>query len=291
MKIIIVGCGEVGESLAAELVNVGNSITVVDISAAKVSSVTSKLDVMGVVGNGATHTTLKEAGIGSADLLIAVTGSDELNLLCCTVAKRHGKCKVIARIQNPEYSSEAEYLKDELGLAMVINPEYAAAEEIARVLRFPAANKIETFSRGRVELIEFKLPDGSPIVGMSVWEVISKLKCDILVCAVERNDEAYIANGNFVFESKDVISIVASPRDAADFFKKIGYKSQAVRTAMIIGATKMSHYLLNILSRYAISFKVVDKDMAVCEEFSTQHKRAMVIHGDETDQELMREEG
>ena len=291
MKIIIVGCGQVGEALAAELGGTGNSITVVDLSASKIASITSRLDVMGVVGNGATHTTLKEAGISNADLLIAVTESDELNLLCCTIAKRHAKCKVIARIQNPEYSSEAEYLKDELGLAMVINPEYAAAEEIARVLRFPAANKIETFSKGRVELIEFKLPEDSSLVGMSVWEVISKLKCDILVCAIERGDEAYIANGDFIFEGKDVISIIASQKKAADFFKKIGYTNQSIKSAMIIGATEMSHYLCTVLQKSGISLKVLDKDLSVCEDFSTKHQRVTVIHGEETDQELMIEEG
>jgi len=144
MNIIIVGCGQVGETLAAELGSEGNDITVIDLSPEKIYSITSKLDVMGATGNGATLTTLNEAGIEKADLLIAVTGSDELNLLCCLIAKRHGKCRVIARIQNPVYNSEISYLKNELGLAMVINPEYAAAEEIARILRFPAASKIET---------------------------------------------------------------------------------------------------------------------------------------------------
>ena len=152
MNIIIIGCGKVGETLAAQLNEEGNNITVVDVSAESVRELVDHYDVMGVVGNGATHTVQKEAGIDTADLFIAVTGSDELNLLCCTVAKRSSKCQTIARVKNPIYSAEAPYLKEELGLAMVINPEYAAAQEIARVLRFPSAINIETFAKGKVEL-------------------------------------------------------------------------------------------------------------------------------------------
>ena len=161
------------------------------------------------VGNGATHSTQQEAGINDADLLIAVTGSDELNLLCCLVAKKAGNCQTIARIKDPEYSAEAPFLKDELGLAMVINPEYAAAEEISRILRFPSAIKIDTFSKGRVELLKFKLPENSRLVGMSVRDVISKLHCDILVCTIERGTESFIAKGNFTFEGKDIPSHIS----------------------------------------------------------------------------------
>ena len=167
MNIIIVGCGKVGTTLAAQLREDGNDITVIDLSSERIKAVTSKIDVMGVVGNGATHTVQKEAGIKKADLLIAVTDSDELNLLCCMIAKKSGKCEVIAKLQNPEYSTESEYLRQELGLAMVINPEQAAAEEIARVIRFPVATKIETFSKGKVEFIKFKIPDGCPISNMT----------------------------------------------------------------------------------------------------------------------------
>ena len=291
MNIIIVGCGQVGETLAAELGGEGNNITVIDLSSDKVNSITSKLDVMGVVGNGATHTTQKEAGIESADLLIAVTNSDELNLLCCMIAKRHGKCRVIARLQNPEYSSESSYLKDELGLAMVINPEQAAAEEIARVLRFPAANKIETFAKGRVELLKFRLPENSSIIGLSVKDVVVKLKCDILVCTVERENETYIANGDFVFEGRDLISIIASPKKAANFFKKIEIGAHSTKSVIIVGAGETSHYLCDTLKKSGISVKVIDKDLKLCEKFSSRHEEVIVINGDETDRELLVEEG
>lgn len=291
MDIIIVGCGQVGETLAAELGEEGNNITIVDLSAEKISTITSKLDIMGIVGNGATHTTLREAGIEDADLLIAVTDSDELNLLCCLVAKRHGKCQVIARIQNPVYNSESSYLKNELGLAMVINPQHAAAEEIARVLRFPAANKIETFAKGRVELLKFRIPDGSMLVGMSVKTIIGKLKSDVLICTCEREDTSHIVNGDFVFEKHDLISIIASPSNASDFFKKIGIKDHSVKDAFIIGAGHITYYLCDILRKSGISIKVIDRSPEKCDELAALHNDVTVICGDETDQELLIEEG
>ena len=291
MNIIIVGCGKVGQALAAQLNEEGNNITVVDLSATKVNHITSHYDVMGVIGNGATHATQTEAGINNADLLVAVTGSDELNLLCCLIAKKAGNCQTIARIKNPEYSADAPFLKDELGLAMVINPEYAAAQEIARVLRFPSAIKIDTFAKGRVELLKFRLPESSRLVGMSVKEVITKLHCDILVCTVERGNESYIANGDFVFNEKDIISIIASPKNASDFFKKIDFRLHSVKDAIIVGGGKITHYLCNILQKTGISVKVIEKDRSKCEALCTSFPEISVIRGDGSDKEVLMEEG
>ena len=235
MNIMIVGCGKVGQTLARQLNEDENNVTVIDTDAKLVADVTARMDVMGYVGNGATHTLQQEAGIDKTDLLIAVTGSDELNLLCCLIAKKARDCHTIARVKNPAYSTETAYLKDELGLAMVINPEHAAAAEIARVLRFPSAIKIETFAYGRVELFKYKIPEGSRLAGMAVKDVVAKLACDVLVCTVEREDETYIANGNFVFAEKDIISVIASPKNASEFFKAIGYRNRAVRTVMAVG--------------------------------------------------------
>ena len=261
MKIIIVGCGSVGRTLAQKLNADGNDVTVVDMSAEKVNTLTSRCDVMGIVGNGATHTVQREAGIETADLLIAVTNSDELNLLCCIVAKKEGKCKTIARLKNPEYSKDAEYLRKELGLAMVINPEYAAAEEIARVLRFPTALTIEPFAKGKVELIKFKLPQESLLVGLSVKEVVVKYHAELLVCTIERGDEAYIANGDFVFQEKDVVSIVATPKHAHEFFTNIKRKGHSIKNAMVVGGGIITHYLCDILERSSIALKIIEKDL------------------------------
>lgn len=291
MNIIIVGCGKVGSTLAEQLNEDGNNITVIDMNAAKVESITNRYDIMGIVGNGATHMVQQQAGIYDADLLIAVTGSDELNLLCCLIAKKAGNCQTIARVKNPDYSTEAPYLKNELGLAMVINPEYAAAAEIARVLRFPSAIKIDTFAKGKVELLKFRLPEKSRIVGMSVKEVVTKLHCDVLVCTAERGDDAYIANGDFVFEEKDVISIIASPKNADDFFRKIDYKMHSVKDAMIAGGGEITHYLCDILHRSGISIKIIERDKSVCEELCSLWPDVAVINGDATDQSLLLEEG
>ena len=291
MNIIIVGCGKVGQTLAQQLNEEANNITVIDLDPAIVNDLTSRYDIMGVAGNGATHLKQQEAGIKEADLLIAVTGSDELNLLCCLIAKKAGNCQTIARVRNPEYSLEAPYLKEELGLAMVINPEAAAAAEIDRVLRFPSAITIETFAKGRVEILKFRLPEGSPLVNCAVKEIVSTFRCDVLVCAVERGDEAFIANGDFVFEEKDVISIIASPRNANEFFRKIKYKTNSVKNAMIVGGGEITYYLCERLHKAGISAKVIEKDRKRCEELCTLWPEVIVINGDAVDQEVLIEEG
>lgn len=290
MNIIIVGCGKVGQTLAAQLNEEGNNVTVVDTDAALVGRIASHLDVMGVTGNGATHAIQDEAGVKNADLLIAVTGSDELNMLCCLLAHKESSCKTIARIKKPEYSSDVRFLQEELGLAMVINPEQAAAAEIARVLRFPSAIKIDTFAKGRVELLKFRLPDGSPLVGKSVKDIAIKFGCDVLICTVERGDEVYIANGNLIFSDRDVISLIAAPRNAADFFRKIGYKMRSVKDVMIAGGGAISHYLTETLRRSGIAVKIIEKDPQVCEELCARWPDVTVVCGDASDQDLLLEE-
>ncbi len=293
MNIIIVGCGKVGEALADQLNEEGNNITVIDKSAQKVHDMSERYDVMGVSGNGATHAVQQEAGISRADLLIAVTGSDELNLLCCLIAKKAGNCQTIARVRSPQYSSEAPYLKDELGLAMVINPELAAAAEIARVLRFPAALKIDTFAKGRVEMVKFRLPENSRLVGYAVKEIATKLKCDVLICTVERGDEAFIANGDLVFEEKDVISLIAPPKNSLEFFKKIGYKMNSAKDIMIVGGGEITHYLCEIMHRSGnMKIKIIEKDPARCGELNeVLPKGISIIQGDAADEDILLEEG
>ncbi|MBO5884111.1 MAG: Trk system potassium transporter TrkA [Clostridia bacterium] len=291
MNIIIVGCGKVGQNLAEQLNEEGNNITVIDQDAGILKEVCGRYDLMGVMGNGATHSVQVEAGINDADLLIAVTGSDELNLLCCLIAKKAGHCQTIARVQDPVYNIEAPYLKGELGLAMVVNPELAAAEEIARILRFPSAIKIDTFAKGRVELLKFKLPEKSRLVGMSVKEVVTKLHCDVLVCTVERDDGAYIAKGDFVFAEKDIISIIATPKNANDFFKAIDCKTHSVKNVMVIGGNKMTEYLCEILQKHPIDIKVIEKDRNVCNHLSDIWGDVSVINGDASDKGTLLEEG
>ena len=291
MNIIIVGCGKVGETLAAELNLGGNNVTIIDRDAAKVKSIANKLDIMGVIGNGASRTTQKEAGIDDADMLIAVTGNDELNLLCCIVAKKSAGCRTIARLKNPEYSTDAPYIKNELGLAMVITPELAAAKEIARILNFPSAIKVDIFAKSRVELLTFKLPEDSRLAGMSVKDASMKLKTGVTFCTIERGDDAYIANGNFVFEGKDVISIIASPKQAKDFFSKIDYKIQPIKDALIVGGSAISYYLISLLEKSGISCTVIEKDVARCNELATEFEKATIINADPSDEDTLKEEG
>lgn len=290
MNIIIVGCGKVGQTLAAQLNEEGNNITVVDTDAARVNRLATQLDVMGVTGNGATHAVQSEAGVENADLLIAVTGSDELNMLCCLIAHKESRCKTIARIKKPEYGDDIRFLQEELGLAMVVNPELAAAAEIARILRFPSAIKIDTFAKGRVELLKFRLPEGSPLIGKSVRDIVAKLGCDVLICTVERGEQAYIANGDLVFADRDVISLIASPRNASEFFRRIGYKIRSVKDVMIAGGGEIAHYLTEMLRRAGIAVKIIEKNPQVCEELSARWQDVTVVCGDASVQDLLLEE-
>ncbi len=291
MKIIIVGCGQVGRTLAKELIREGNDVTVIDTSAEKIKAVTNSIDVMGIVGNGASHLTQAEANVKGADLLIAVTDSDELNLLCCIIAKKEGDCHTIARVRDHAYNKEANYLKDELGLAMVINPELEAAEDIARVLRFPTALAIEPFAKGRVELIKFKLPEESELCGMTVKDAIAKYKYDVLFCSAERGDEVFVTKGDFVFSGKDVISMIAPPRRAAAFLGKIGLKGSAVSSAIVVGGGEVTHYLCELCSEKGIKLKVIDHNRDVCKKLAADFPDVTVIHGDTAEQETLLEEG
>ena len=291
MNIIIVGCGKVGATLAAKLNAEGNNVTIIDQDGDKVKAIANKLDIMGVIGNGASRSVQKDAGVDKTDLLIAVTGNDELNLLSCLVAKKSSNCRTIARLKDPEYNMDAPYFKNELGLAMVINPELAAAKEIARVLNFPSAIKIETFAKGRVELLKFKLPKDSQLVGMSVKDVAIKLRSTITFCTIERGDEVYIANGNFVFEEKDIISFIASPQKAKAFFKKIDYQIEPIKDALIVGGGPITYYLCNLLEGSGISCTVVEKNAARCNELATEFEKVTIINADPSDEDVLREEG
>ena len=291
MNIIIAGCGKVGRALAEQLSREGHDITVIDVREQLVENISTSYDVLGIVGNGASFNVQSEAGIRDADLLVAVTGQDELNLLCCLIAKKAGGCHTIARVSNPVYSREISFIREELGLSMTINPEYAAATEIARILRFPSAIKIDTFSKGRVELIKFLVPENSPIDNCCLIDISHKIKTDVLVCAVERKDEVVIPNGCFVIKAGDTISIVASPTKARDFIKEIGVRAHQVGNAMIVGGGTMAYYLAEQLLSMGIHVKIIERDEERCEQLSELLPKAMIIHGDATNQNILLEEG
>ncbi len=292
MNIIIVGCGKVGEKLAERLsAENEHDITVVDLRANKVQELTDSLDIMGIAGNGASLDILMEAGVEDADVLIAVTGSDELNLLTCIVAKKAGDCQTIARVRKPEYRQSVGLLKDDLGLAMIINPEQTAANEIARALRFPSAIQIDTFAKGRVEILQFKLQKGSVIDGIRLADMRQIVKCNVLVCGVERGEQAFIPGGNFMLHEGDYVSIVASPADGAEFFRKIGIKTNKVKNAIIVGGGETAYYLAIQLLQTGIDVKIIEKNTGRCEELCKLLPKATIINGDGTDRRVLLEEG
>ncbi len=291
MQIIIVGCGNVGSTLAEQLSKEGHNITAIDIDAHRVETVANQYDVMGVVGNGASFSVQNEAGIGEADLMIAVTASDELNMLSCLIAKKAGGCSTIARVRNPIYNKEIAFIKEELGLSMVINPEYAAACEIARLLKFPSAIKVDSFAKGRVELLKCKINEGSVLHGRPLTYLSSGLHCEVLICAVQRGEEVFIPDGNFELQEKDVISMVASSRKANEFFKKIGMTTNRIKTCMIIGGGETTYYLAKQLLPMGIRIKIIEQSKERCNELSELLPQAMIIHGDGTERNLLQEEG
>lgn len=291
MQIIIVGCGKVGRTLAEQLQEEHTDITLIDISQEKINSVSDDIDALGIVGNGASINTLMEAGIETADILIAVTASDELNLLCCLIAQKTGHCQTIARVRNPVYSNELEFIKERLGVTMIINPELAAAQEISRLLRFPSAIKIDTFARGKVELLKFKVMPEFGLDGMSISNLSETFRCDILVCAIESRGNVSIPNGNHILHDGDMVSILAAPQNAAQFFKKIGLKTHQVKNTIIVGGGTISYYLASALLSMKINVKIIEQDKARCEVLSELLPNATIINGDGTDRALLLEEG
>lgn len=291
MKIIIVGCGKVGTTLAEQLNRENHDITLIDCNSEALQSVSDSTDVMSVTGNGAVYQVQMEAGIKGADLLIATTNSDELNMLCCLIAKKAGNCHTIARIRNPEYSAEINYIREELNLSLAINPELAAAREIARLLRFPNAIKIELFAKGRIELLKFLIPEHSILDRMKVMDVVSRLKSNVLICAVERGADVVIPDGNFEMRSGDKISFIAPHADCADFFRKAGIVNNTVSTAMFVGGGKLTVYLAKALADAKIKIKIIEQDEERCRILSELLPHAMIIHGDGSDQKLLLEEG
>lgn len=291
LNIIIVGCGKVGAALVQQLSREGHDITVIDKDAAAIAELENLYDVLGIVGNGASYSVQMEAGIEKTDLLIAVTESDELNLLCCTVAKRVGDCAAIARVRTPDYSREVGYLRDRLGLAMIINPEMEAAREAARVLCLPTALEIDSFAHGQVEMIQFKIPEGNVLDGMTIAHLGQTITNDVLICAIERGGEVCIPSGSFRMQRGDVLSFISPRRTTRAFLEAVGFRTNRVKNAMIIGGGKCAYYLAHLLLHMGIEVKIIEINRARCEELSVLLPGAVIINGDGTDEELLREEG
>ena len=291
MKIIIIGTGKVGFSLAEQLLNEKHDITIVDTQDSALHRATDALDIMSVKGNGVSTDTLREAGAEDADLLVAATNSDEVNMVCCLTAKHLGAKYTIARIRNPEYNLGLHELKKNMGIDMVINPENATAVEISRLLRFPSAANIETFCRGRVELMGFRLLEGDFLVNQPLHALSAQVKqLSLLVCAVDRDGEVTIPNGSFVPQVGDKLYLIGRPTSLDQFFRLLGRYSPKVKTVFIVGGGKISVYLTAILEKMKMRVKIVELSEKRCRLVSEMMPRTTVICGDGTDQELLESE-
>lgn len=290
MNIVIVGCGKVGTSIANELNTEGHNIVVIDINGGAVQKLSESIDVLGIEGNGATYEVLMEAGAENADLVIAATARDEVNLYTCLMAKAAGVRHTIARVRNPEYKNDLFRVKDQLGLSMSINPELTAALEISRLLRFSAAIEIDTFSKGLVDLIKVVVPEKSLISDKQVSQ-IDLLKGKVRIASVERDGEVYIPNGDFIIKSGDRISVAAKPETAAKFFKKISIAIGRSKDVILLGGGKVTFYLAQKLLKSGANVKIIEKDAKRCEFLADALPEAVIIHGDCMDQHLLLSEG
>lgn len=289
LKIIIVGNGKVGLTLAQHLSEENHDVTIIDTDPETLKRASDTLDVMCIRGNGASSAVLSEAGAESADVVIAATGSDELNMICGQVAKRLGAGYVIARIRNADYTSDLTSFKKDLGIDMTINPEQATAIEISRLLRLPTAANIETFYRGRVELVGFRLQKDDFVVGKTLAAL--KLQgLSILFCAVERGDTAFIPHGNFQLQEDDMVYVIGEPFGISRFFRELGRYAPRIRNVFITGGGRITHYLVSLLDKLGMHTKIVESDKARCRHLAEVLPRSLIIHGDGTDQELLEAE-
>lgn len=291
MKIILVGGGKVGTALARQLSEEGHNVTVVDTNKPRVEHISETYDVMGIVGNGASIATLYEAGIEEADVFIAITGSDELNLLCCMFAKKAGHCHTIARVRNPSYSHELEFIKKQIGISAIVNPEMAAAVEISHLLRFPGASKIDTFADGRVRLIKCALTEAQGMDGMAIREISTRLGSDVLICAVERGSEVLIPNGNFVLRNGDQVTFLATQEKAREFFQKIHLPVRPVKNALIVGGGAIAFYLSQELLENKVRVRIVERDPARCLQLAEELPEAQILNEDGSNREFLLSEG
>ena len=291
MDIVIAGDGAVGYALSQRLGLEGHSITIIENDREILSHTLETLDVMGILGNGASLDVQVKAGVPDADLLIAATSSDELNMICCITAKHLGAKHTIARIRNPEYLKQLTMFTEQFGLSMVINPEMETAREINRVLKFPAALKVDTFARGRAELVEFWINPENPLAGKMLMELGGKSGSKILICAVDRAGEVHIPNGKFVLNSGDKIYITGENRDISDFVYSVGDFPKNIRSVIMVGGGRVCYYLSRLLDDKRYRIKIIEKNRERCEKLCELLPKAEIIHGDGSDLDLLESEG
>lgn len=291
MKIIIIGGGKVGLASCELLNREGHDLVLIDNDAQVIQEIGNMQDIMTIEGNGVTMEIQKEAGVDKADLVIACTSTDEVNMLCCLMARKLGARRTVARVRDPEYFSQLGHIRKELGISVAINPELALAEDISRVLFYPAAIKVEVFAHNRVEMAEFRLADQSPLDGVRLSGLYKKYKIKMLVCAVQRGQDIYIPGGDFVLRSGDRIHISASHHEMERFFRMVTGHKTKVKTVLIVGGGRIAYYLARLLDSFGMHVKIVEQDTARCINLTNLLPGATIINGDGTDNDLVQEEG
>lgn len=291
MNVIIIGDGSVGDALIEFISKEGHNVTVIDIDPDVVNAVVNKYDVMGMTGNGASVDVQKEAGVSDCDVLISMAAGDELNLLCCMIGKQLGAKHTIARVREPQYSRQMTFMCQNLGIDMIVNPEYEAAREAARLIRFPSAMKLDKFAQGRVEMAEIHITENHPIAGCKLKDLASKFNVSVLVCVARRRDDVIIPGGDYIITAGDSISITASRKDISDFFIKTGTMGKHIKNVMVIGGDRISRYLASFLSGEGFGVKIIERDEEICRELSENLKKTTIIHGEATDPDILIEEG
>jgi len=291
MDIIIVGGGKVGSALAEQLCD-EHSVTVIDKNEARIKALTNDHDVMGIVGNCLQTSVLEEANVAKANILIAVTSSDEVNILSCLIAKKMKARHCVARVRSPEFDKQLVFMRDELGISMMVNPDYNAANEIAKVLRYPEAINIESFAKGRVDLAEIRITSGSILENVALSQLSRRLRLDILICAVQRGDEVIIPNGSFVIRAGDKIHVTASHSAMVKFFKSVSaaYREKRVKKAVLIGGGRVAYHLAQQLIEMGVKTKIIEINKERCLELSDRLNKVSVICGDGTDNDVLKEE-
>ncbi len=291
MDIAVIGLGKFGLEIISELVAEKHDITVIDIYEEKVSEAITDFDVIGLVGNGASGDILAEAGVENMDIVIALTGSDELNLLCCLIARKMGAKKAVARVRNPEYSKQTKLLREAMNINLAINPDMEAANEITRVIKFSSAKNVESFSAGRVDLVSFNVDKGSNLCGKSIVESFKNIKSQALICAVSRDGVSYIPSGDFVIEENDVIAFISPTNQVSGFFKEVFMPVLDIKNIMLIGAGRITYYLTEQLLDLKMNVNIVERDEQKAEEISFKYPSANVICADATESDVLIEEG
>ena len=290
MKIVIIGDGKVGYKLAKQLSEDNYDVVLIDNNAGKLKAAINKLDIICITGDGVSAEVQKEADVPHADLVIACASTDELNMLSCLIARRLGARHTIARVRNPIYYQQIDILKEDLRLSMAVNPELAVANEISRVLIFPVASKIETFVKGRVELVEFPIHCGK-LEGLSLSELYARFQVQVLVCAVESGETVLIPDGDYILKAGDKLHIAASHQNMEQFFKKIALRKEKIKNAMICGGGRVAYYLASQLCNLGMNVKIIERNRERCEELCELLPKATIINGDATEHDLLIEEG